>query len=294
MNLIERLRQDLGSHEAEPLFDVITPLLLTPTGTSSAGYPYLEQAAWERFRDSVPHLFAAGARLLDLVERSRALLQSYEADSERDSALAVCRVIRQVVRTASITSPTDLWLMRQVLANFKILGLSERLLGGEAIYPRACFEEGKDRALDPEQLEADLLFLLARGVVEQYDEGFRMAGHPRVRALLEQLEPLPGNLPSTTTSWWKDLFAGEPLAPAQLGTLSWLGFSCPAAREDVAQNHWIATQGEVEIGFRLVPLVLGLRAVNATDDFAAGMILSPERLSERYPGCAMEIGRAHV
>lgn len=287
MNLIERLRQDLGSHEAEPLFDVITPLLLTPTGTSSAGYPYLEQAAWERFRDTVPHLFAAGARLLDLVERSRALLQSYEAGSERDNALAVCRVIRQVVRTASITSPTDLWLMRQVLANFKILGLSERLLGGEAIYPRACFEEGKERALDPEQLEADLLFLLARGVVEQYDEGFRMAGHPRVRALLEQLEPLPGNLPSTTTSWWKDLFAGEPLAPAQLGTLSWLGFSCPAAREDVAQNHWIATQGEVEIGFRLVPLVLGLRAVNATDDFAAGMILSPERLSERYPGCAM-------
>lgn len=287
MNLIEHLREDLPTKD--PLFETLVPLLLTPTGISSAGYPYLEQAAWEQFRDTVPHLFASGARLLDLIEVLRAKLQSLEASAERDNALAVCRVVRQVVRTAAITSPTDLWLMRQVLANFSTLGLSRRLLDGEAIYPRSCREYGDSngRLLDPDQLEADMLFLLARGVVEQYDEGFRIAGHPRVRALVEQLGALPENLPSTTTSWWRALFAGEPLAPKQLGTLSWLGFSCPAPREDVEQNHWIATPSEVETGFRLVPLVLGLRAVNATDDFGEGMILSPERLSERYPGCAM-------
>ena len=52
MDLIARLREDLPA--SDPLFETLVPLLLTPTGTSSAGYPYLEQAAWEQFRDTVP------------------------------------------------------------------------------------------------------------------------------------------------------------------------------------------------------------------------------------------------
>ena len=41
----------------DPLARELVPILTLPTGTSSAGRPFLKQRSWEAFRDRIPHLF---------------------------------------------------------------------------------------------------------------------------------------------------------------------------------------------------------------------------------------------
>ena len=270
-----------------PQWRALQPLWGTPTHLSSKGYPYLSQRGWEQLRDEVPHLFCAGQQLLALVEAlDETLTGSAHPQALHDARLA--QLIAQIVYTATITSPPDLWLMRHVLGTMAELGLSKHLLAGEALTPGRCqvWRQGRRWTLDAEQLETDLLFLLSRGVVEQYDEGFRVAGHPRVQALLSELEPLPGWLPSSATQAWRRLFEGATLEPEQLEALLWLGYSCPEPWAGPSHHHWVASRAEVEIGYRLVPLVLGLRAAQRTEGLKRGRALTPEQLSARYPGCA--------
>ena len=49
------------------------------------------------------------------------------------------------------------------------------------------------------ELDKDLVFLLSRGMVEQYDDGYRIAGHPRVRDIFTRVRPR-GAVPASATS----------------------------------------------------------------------------------------------
>ncbi len=258
----------------------LLPILTQPTGTTRSGWPFLKREAWEEFRDHVPHLFRDGLRVLRCVDA----IEAAEADAEGNLGRA-CQVARQIVRTAAITAPPDLWLLRHVLGFLEELGLLERLLAGDALYPSQCsvLREGVTRALDPRELEADLGFLLARGVVEQYDESYRIAGHPRVRELLERIRPVATYIPISPTSLWRSLFRGETLANSELDALIDLAVSTPRPVLHGAPNHWIASHDEVELGYRLVPLVLGLRGAERTAEFSAGTTLRAETLSQVHP-----------
>ena len=57
-------------------------------------------------------------------------------------------------------------------------------------------------------------------------------------------------------------------------------------RREFEQNHWVPTLEEVEIGFRLVPLVLGLRAAEKCSGMRLGVEVSPVDWSSRHPLCA--------
>src|SRR5262249_57224411 len=120
-------------------------------------------------------------------------------------------VVRQVVLTATITAPPDLWLLRHVLGFFAELGLLQKLVSGDAIVPGACEVEvqGRRTLLHAAELDKDLTFLLSRGMVEQYDDGYRIAGHPRVRDIFTTVRPRPANLPASTTSAWRHPFADQ-------------------------------------------------------------------------------------
>jgi hypothetical protein len=155
-----------------------------------------------------------------------------------------------------------------VLGAFRSLGLLERLADGEAIYPRACWVDR--RQLAPRELKIDLHFLLSRGIVEQYDEGFRIAGHPHVRELVDQIGTVPGSNASPT-QLWKKHFSSEPLDDDEEGLLFGFGTQ-PPRRTDFHQNHWVPTIEEIELGFRLVPLLLGMRQCGLTEQ--------PERIFE--------------
>jgi hypothetical protein len=261
----------------------LLPILSLPTGTTPGGWPYLQREAWEAFRDGIPHLFGQGLVVLRAVDEIEGSLA--EDDPTRPNLLRSCKVARQIVRTAAITAPPDLWLMRHVLGFLSELGLASRLLAGEAIYANHCRvqREGVEHTLDPRELEADLGFLLARGVVEQYDESYRIAGHPRVRRLLEGISPVPASVPISVTRLWRTLFLGQSLEPSDLGVLLDLSFTAPRLRHPEAPNHWIASLEEVELGYRLVPLVLGLRAAERTAELKKGVRVKPSTLSASHP-----------
>lgn len=265
--------------DLKALRERLLPILSQPTGTTRSGWPFLKRAAWEAFRDRIPHLFADGLSVLRCVDE----LEASEEDEEGNLARA-CKVARQIVRTAAVTAPPDLWLLRHVLGFLSELGLLERLLAGEAIYPAQCSveREGGERQLDGRELEADLGFLLARGVVEQYDESYRIAGHPRVRQLLEAIRPVSEKVPISVTSLWRDLFRGESLPSEGLNVLIDLAVSVPRPVRHGAPNHWIASLDEVELGYRLVPLVLGLRGAGRTAELSEGLTLRAEALSATH------------
>ena len=132
----------------DAIAELLIPVLEQPTGLSSAGFPYLQQSAWETFRDRVPHLFGMGQRVLEACDRLSAAFDRSDASPEdRETVRNASTVVRQVALTATITAPPDLWLLRHVLGAFADLGLLQRLLQGEAEHDRergGRGDEGRD------------------------------------------------------------------------------------------------------------------------------------------------------
>ncbi len=263
----------------DPVARRLAALCALPTGVSSAGYPFLAQEAWETLRDEVAHLFAQGQRVLDAAAALEARLDAVGDEEAAASARRALQVVRQVVLTAAITAPPDLWLLRNVLANLDAVGVPRRLLAGEAVAPERCAADGAPLAA--RELAIDLTFLQARGLVEGYGNSFRIAGHPRARQALERLGALPPGQPVSATALWRRLFGGGPLAGADAAVLAALG-ARPPRRTDERQNHWIATVEEIELGWLLLPLVLGLRPAAAEE----GAVLEAAALAPARPDLA--------
>ena len=283
---------DASPIATSPICQRLVPLVIRPTGTTSTGYPYFERRTFEEFRDQVPYLFATGARVLEGLKTILEVAGELELEQETvENIQRGCRVAGQMTRTAAITAPTDLWLMRHILGVHSELGLADRLVRGEAIHPEFCSIDDEDsRFLSAEQLAIDLEFLLARGVVEQYDESFRIAGHRRARQLLSELGPVPEDHPIPAAAVWKRAFdavvAGESPQNRDIEALQRLVREVPKPRKRLEQSHWLPTVDEVRVGYRLVPLVLGLRAANLCADRQQGDGLRPDELG----GPTLEVG----
>lgn len=264
----------------DPVARRLAALCALPAGTSTAGFPFLSQEAWEILRDEVAHLFAQGQRVLDMAAKLEAALP---ADAAGENARRGLTVVRQVVHTAAITAPPDLWLLRNLLANLSSLGLTRRLLAGDAIVPAHCDADGA--RLSPRELEVDLTFLQARGLVESYGDSFRIAGHPRARQILERFGALGPAQVVSATSLWRQLFTGKDLSAQESQTLTDLG-ERPPRRTDERQNHWLPTVEEVDLGWRLLPLVLGLRAAGSAAAPKEGGLLEATALAPDRPDLA--------
>jgi hypothetical protein len=272
----------------DPLAAALANVLAEPTGRTSAGFAFLAPRAWELFRDGVPHILGFGERVLATLDSLTGAAETNPLSvEEREAVTLGASVVKQVVFTAAITAPPDLWLLRHVLGFLGEIGLLARLLHGEALHPEACVASygGEEYRLDAAELDTDLHFLLARGMVEDYEGGFRAAGHPRVREIFERIAPRPAHVPASPASLWRRLFTGEALSDAELEILLDIGHGAPR-RSDPRQNHWIADPDELELGFRLLPIVLGLRAADRTQSLAAGAEVVPSALNARYPSCA--------
>src|ERR1700759_652955 len=113
--LPERLLQQ-PAIASPPVARELVWVMTRPTGTTSSGFAYLQPGAWRRFRDWVPHILGDGPRTMDAVElvvdaAARARLHEAAAGNLGTAA----DVVRQVVRTAAICAPPDLWLLRHVV-----------------------------------------------------------------------------------------------------------------------------------------------------------------------------------
>jgi hypothetical protein len=283
-SLITSLRKaTLGN----PLAERLLVILSHSTGVSSSGFPFMERQAWEQFRDGIPHILGMGHATLSANAQIQTALGDDKSE-EAENIRRACKVVEQIVFTATVTAPPSLWLARHLLGSYCELGLLARLLKGQAIYPEDCRAED-GASLSARELNTDLLFFLSLGLVEQYDGSYRIAGHPRARRILEAVLPVP--LAEDPAKIWKRLFGGEQLTGEEKEVLLQLGFSV-SPRESIEQNHWLPTLAEIELGYRLVPVVLGLRAAERSLGGSRGDELRGADLSEVSPLCgasALEI-----
>ncbi len=301
-DILQRLLSD-PDVIADPVAVELAHVVSAPTGLSSAGFPYLSDDAFARFRDRVPHILAMGPRALAALDVVTAAARRAGAD-----VAAAARVVRGCVLTAAVTAPPDLWLVRHVAGCLARTGVVQRLLAGETVDASACdvVVAGGTHRADARELEADLTLLVSRGLVQVAPsvDGERRARfvaprHPRARETLAALSPLPPSWPADVSRLWWLAFADaaersaggrstmsglavRPLDDDERAVLVELGASA-RTRTDAAQDTWIPTAVEVEVGFRLVPVVLGLRAAGMHARLAEGAALDAAALCPGEP-----------
>jgi hypothetical protein len=237
------------------------------TGRTKSGHPYLQEPAWVRFRDWVPHILADGGHVLTALTRvEEALAAERCTPAARAVVDDACTVIRQVVLTAAITAPPDLWLLRHVLAGFSRLGLSQRLLQGELLRVQDCQER---LGLRKDEFVVDLRFLLSRGLLRLSTDGFRMAAHDAARACFAWRPLTEARLPSSVTGVWAAALDGTSTDgtdgvddTTRAGLLALVHDPLPSSQR--ARGVFAPSPADIETGFRLVPLVLALRAREKT------------------------------
>ena len=249
----------------EPLVDII----VGETGVSSAGFPYISDGSFTLFIERVPHLFREGQEILDWLSRCddyRETLDGFTFE-ESDSITRALRVIRTMIYTANVTCLSDLWLLKQVFQAHAGAGVTAHLLSGESIHPAPY---GHQNGLDGKQLEIDLHFLHARGYLQKMEGFFLLADDPKIRKAVEVLSATPPGtaFPSveTVTRWiagGKDGFSIEDALSIEDA------FTFEAPVVDMAS--WIAGPEQVELGYRLVPVLLALRILNLTQSLQRGV-----------------------
>ncbi len=175
------------------------------------------------------------------------------------------RVVRTVLNTTAITAPPDLWLLRQVLATLKAAGIIEPLLNGSPVDPSQ-----DSYGLDPRELTVDLSFLMSRGYLVSSQAGITLSSHSSAEEAFKSICPVPhGSL----THHWSTLFEGQPCPGELTDALS----SLPTAPiESERRSHWMANWSEIETGFRLVPIILGLQRAGWTKEWVARGDLPPK------------------
>lgn len=264
---------------ADPIALELAHVLAEPTGTSSKGFPFLEPSAYARFRERVPHILAMGPRTLHALDLVVAVARRHGIDVD-----AAAKVVRGCVLTAAITAPPDLWLLRYVLGTLAQLGLTNRLLDGEALDAATTDVEREGRRVPANRREllADLGFVLSRGLLEQDDAGrFVRPKDAHAQGALGAFTA-PPSWPADLSRLWARAFAGISLEAPEHKELIALGRSCPALA-DTGPRSWLPTGDEIEAGAHLLPVVLGLRAAGKHTLLASGVELVARSLAPADP-----------
>ena len=256
----------LLTHANGPLKAVLAEVLGHKTFISSAGFPYLDESAYAALRDHVPQLLGWGAQTWDAMEELTAKLEGF-SEAERQELSQSKRVVQQVLRTAAITAPPALWLARHVLAAMAEVGLTRRFLSEEAIRP-------EDTDFNPEELDIDLSFLSVMGILERVDGAFRLSRRPEARRVMESLGPLPAGEPVNAAALWSDSCSGTALSESDRDHLLVLAAGA-MPRSSHVQTNWFPTYEEIALGYRLVPLIVGMASAGTAADCLKQTSLAP-------------------
>ncbi len=254
---MNRLVQWLESHadlDRVPLASALVPVVSFETQVSSSGWPYLSERAYLQLRDRVPHVLGYGHLAWEGLEHLAALVSECEflSATELHHFQASRKVVAQVLKTAAITAPPSLWLARHVLSNLVDQGIAERLLDGEGIRP------GREPGIRAEELEIDLTFLSILGLLHRERGLFSLAETGRGQGALS-LPALPSRTPVAMAGVWGRFFEKGNLSSEEREGVDWV-LSRPPVRNDSTQQGWSPTVEEIQLGHRLLPLVLGLAA----------------------------------
>ena len=88
----------------DALAERLIPVLLSRAEQSSGGFPFLPDAAYAQFRDTVPHVLGMAPRVQSALEYLESLLVDHADEEQRESTARAGKVIRTMLNTATITA----------------------------------------------------------------------------------------------------------------------------------------------------------------------------------------------
>lgn len=234
---------------------LLPKILSGDTSLSAGGYPIISEKSFELFLNNIPHLFKDGAVVLRWLAAVKQNLEQtpYARAQQEASVLRAVDVLETVTRTANITAPTDLWLLRQILATHQRIG-SLSWMRRKAAFTRAQLASAFN--LDETFLRHDLDFLLSRDYLTASSaQQFCMSALPQVQYTIEHLTDLPDREANYWVATFLEAFSSPSSDNAQKPLEAFLIFT----DQSETRQGWPPTLSEIEYGYRLVPLVLALR-----------------------------------
>ena len=271
MNLHE-LKADLLQNKRLVNYASGPPLIEIVTGQTelgTAGFPFISDRSFRIFKQNVPHLFWDGQSILEWLDVFLSELKELPMDEEAASSVQrAIKVLQTIAFTAGITAPSDLWILKHVLSAHHRLGTLQWLLDGHTIIPD---EYALQHNLNGARLSSDLHFLHARGYVNKGDGDFSGPYLQEVIGILHAVEPIETednhNMVPSLVDW---LSGRDTSSELQSKLERWLKINL----EHQPTGSWIASAYQIELGYRLMPLVLALRVMDLTSTLVEGQDMS--------------------
>jgi hypothetical protein len=184
-------------------------------------------------------------------------------DETRASIHRAADAFRTITFTASVTAPSDLWLQRQILATHTATGVLDLLERREPLSAK----DAELLDLDARQFSFDMQFLESRGVLERNGEGFSI--YRSVPYRLNDDLALDADFRGDITGLLASGLSGGLLPEEESRIARWLVLP-PVTRRHSPASAWIASRHELEVGYRVVPIVLALKASGLLNGLRAG------------------------
>ena len=266
-----------GKLSEDPLYLKLIPALSSPTGVSSSGFAFLQAEAWLYFRDRVPHVLGGGHQVF---KRLQAVEDLLENSGDEQLSEEECfhlgqsvRVLKQVVRTASITAPPALWLASFVIQGIRDVGVADQLLEGQSVLSTGM------ESLHEGELEIDLCFLSILGILERSQEGYSVVSE-RGRRIVSRCR-IP-ELGSNAAEFWGAALMGHAIDES-LVERAHRDLEAIPVRVDWEQEGHFPVLEELELATLLLPVVLGLSISGRLDGLAENAPVTVESLIPNRP-----------
>lgn len=271
-HLKERLAE-IPALRTHPHWKTLSKIVTGKTQLSSADYPYISDESFRLFIETVPHLFQDGESILAWLRHLEKEIPTFVGANpvESESIERAIKVVRTMVFTASVTAPPDLWLARQVLSIHKQLGILDWILEGKVLEPDSFAEQ---RRLNEKQLKIDLHFLHSRGYLSKVDTRFLISGNSKVVEVLKQIRVLKQDYRVNLVPLIANVLEAKNTVENTL-IEEWLRFD----KTGDNTGMWIASHFQIELGYRVLPIILALRMLGYTKYLKEG-----EPFEEHVPG----------
>lgn len=239
-------------------------ILTGRTGVSSSGYPYISENSFQTFLREIPHLFQNGHSLLGLLAHLEKRIKRNKefSSAELEALTSSIKVLRTIVYSASVCAPSDLWIVKHVLSVHHKLGITNRFRSGELLDVEPLADQ---LHLNPKHLGWDFALLYSRGYLRLRDGRYELAANQQAKEVLQHAAPIHPeflcDLADPMISILKsDSKSEQPLIKRFL-TLQ--------AKPRNFRN-WFASHFELELGYKLLPLLLALHVMKNGADIAEG------------------------
>src|SRR5262249_21003158 len=168
-------------------------VLTAKTSISSSGYPYISENSFRLFLQQFPHLFKAGERLLVWLARIEVRLQraKHFSVAEVESVQRAVKVLHNIVQSAAICAPPDLWVLKHVLSVHRQIGLTEIFLSGQRI---DAVDLASRFGLDAQHLSFDLSFLHSRGLLRLHAGHYRIETTSQAKKAFQSVQSIPAEM----------------------------------------------------------------------------------------------------